>query len=694
MCKQADARRPVYLRGGVVMAWMAGTGIFVMLMVLNGWGAAQAESQELSAVSRQDTQAEFLSACTILPEVFPAPVLSQSSVSPVRGGELRLQPTIEDYFDAPEINSTLWISGYSNDGYPDVPSPQSIGGVLRLDANYLRAQQPFGAEMPVRFFEASARFVTSPYPVAYADIGFYRSMPPLRAMTETSSIRLFVGQTVIESELPGHMYVRSKDGLFSPSAPPTKDAIDTLVGNWGESQAEQMAALDQFHTYAIHWDQSETNYLIDGSPIITTPLGLSKPTPHAGISTLPTYVFLYSQDPTFFGGGRSPLLVDWVRAGAYPAQGSYTSCIQDAGEAVNWSRITLSASVPAESGVVVESRTSQDGMAWSDWNATSAVASGVTVLSMTNPSGRYFQYRVIFSTMNPAITPEVEMVESGYFGAQVVQVTPAATFITPGDVFSFQATVLDANGEKMVAYPTPVAWSVVNGGGTIDSKGQFTAGFTPGNFVDTVMAAIPGLKPGNATVTVGNAPLATVQVCCEGKEGVPLLLSAAVEPNPEHPPLYFQWDLNNNGEYNDATGATVEYTFPQEGDYPVAVLVTNSLGFTNTARTSVTVLNVAPQITAVNTNSPVAPGAEVTVEVLATDVPGDLLLYSFDWNDDGEFDVIAQPSNRALRVFDAIGEHNIRVRVQDDGGGEALATVAVRVEQHRVFMPLTLRQIE
>jgi len=692
MCKQADARRRVYLRGGVVMAWIAGTGILVMLTVLNGWGAAQAESQGTSAVFRQDTRAEFLSACTILPEFFPAPVLSQSSVSPVKGGELRLRPTIEDYFEAPEINSALWISGYSNDAYPNVPSPQSIDGVLRLDANYLRAQQPFGAEMPVRFFESSTRFVTAPYPVAYADIGFYRSMPPLRAVTETSSIRLFVGQTVVDSGLPGHMYVRSKDGLFSPNDPPTQGSIDTVVGNWGESQAEQMAALDQFHTYAIHWDESETDYLIDGSPIITTPLGLSKPTPHAGISTLPTYVFLYSQDPTFFGGGRSPLLVDWVRAGAYPAQGSYTSCVQDAGEAVNWSRVALSASIPAQSGVVVESRTSQDGVAWSDWNATSAVASGVTVLSMTNPSGRYFQYRVIFSTANPTVTPEVETVESAYFGAQTVQILPATTFIAPGDVFPFHANVLDANGEKMVAYPTPVAWSVVNGGGTIDSNGQFTAGFTSGNFVDTVVAAIPGVQQGIATVTVGNAPIVTLQVCCnEAKEGIPVVLSAAVEPNPEHPPLYFQWDLNNNGEYNDATGATVEYSFPQEGDYPVAVLVTNSLGFTNTARTSVTVLNVAPLITSVNTNTPVKLGEEVIVDVMAVDVPADLLFYSFDWNDDGKFDVIDQPSNRALSSFATSGEHRIRVRVRDDGGGEALDAVVVRVESYMVFMPLTLR---
>lgn len=673
------------------MACICGAGLWMLMLLYDVQaGLVRMAVANMDLVIAQDSRADFSAACAVLPELLAQPELTQITVSPVHGGELRLQATFEDYFDGVEIDSTRWISGYSNAAYPSVPPPQIVDGLARLDANYLRARNSIGAETPVRFFEASARFVTAPAPVAYADLGFYRSLPPLRVLTETSSIRLFVTQTTIESATPRHMYVRSKDGLFTPSTPPAQGALDTVVDAWGASSSAQFAGLNQFRTYAIHWGQTTTAYLIDGAPVITAPVGASQPLPHAGVSTLPTYVLLYSQDPSFFDGGRSPLLVDWVRAGAYAAQGSYTSCITDAGQVVNWSRLTLSATVPAGTEILLESRTSQDGVSWSSWTPAGAVVHGVSTVPTYAPAGRYFQYRATLRTTDVRVSPELGRIERAYFEPVAVRVQPALAFVNPTNEFAFTGEVIDRNAEPLLGYPASPQWAVVNGGGAINANGVFRAGGVTGSYTDTVVATIPSLTPGVASVRVGVAPTVTVNVCCPGLEGVPITLTASSSVGDQRTSHHYSWDLNGDDVFDDAVGATVTYIFPKEGDYPVQVLAANSLGFTATAQAVAKIVNVPPQIVAIQTNSPVRPLEPLTIEVIAVDVPADILTYAFELNDDGVYGVAE--TNRVTTNYATPGTRTIRVRVHDDGGGEAVGSQVVVVEPFQLFLPLTVRR--
>ena len=70
-------------------------------------------------------------------------------------------------------------------------------------------------------------------------------------------------------------------------------------------------------------------------------------------------------------------------------------------------------------------------------------------------------------------------------------------------VFSLGADTVAFIGYSILqkAYQVASNWSVVNGGGTIDAFGEFTAGMTPGNYVDTVEATYGGVS-GYATVEV------------------------------------------------------------------------------------------------------------------------------------------------------------------------------------------------
>ena len=96
-----------------------------------------------------------------------------------------------------------------------------------------------------------------------------------------------------------------------------------------------------------------------------------------------------------------------------------------------------------------------------------------------------------------------------------IDVTPSPVSMGVNGTQQFVAIGRDAGGNVFLMNPT---WSVVNGGGTIDSStGLFTAGTTTGTFNATVKAT-SGAVSGSATVTVSPA--------------VPTLVTIAVSPDP------------------------------------------------------------------------------------------------------------------------------------------------------------------
>lgn len=96
-------------------------------------------------------------------------------------------------------------------------------------------------------------------------------------------------------------------------------------------------------------------------------------------------------------------------------------------------------------------------------------------------------------------------------------VTPNPATVQAGLTQQFTAAGFDGNGNPIAI--TPV-WSVVNGGGTINSStGVFTAGSTAGAFIGTVSATSGGAT-GTATVIVTSTPVP------------PILATIVVTPNP------------------------------------------------------------------------------------------------------------------------------------------------------------------
>jgi hypothetical protein len=118
-------------------------------------------------------------------------------------------------------------------------------------------------------------------------------------------------------------------------------------------------------------------------------------------------------------------------------------------------------------------------------------------------------------------------------------------------------------------------------------------------------------------------------------EGTNVTLSASGSSDPDGQPLTYAWDLDNDGQFDDATGVTATFdTVGQDGVFPVKVKVTSPGGASDVDDATVTVTNVAPAIPTLGNNGPKAENASVTVSGVASD-PGWLesLTGTINWGD-------------------------------------------------------------
>jgi hypothetical protein len=118
-------------------------------------------------------------------------------------------------------------------------------------------------------------------------------------------------------------------------------------------------------------------------------------------------------------------------------------------------------------------------------------------------------------------------------------------------------------------------------------------------------------------------------------EGVDVVLSAAGSTDPTGQALTYAWDLDGDGEFDDATGVSPTFDrVGQDGVFPVAVKVTDTDGGYDVDSSTVTVANVAPSVTGLASSSPRDENTVLTISGVVSD-PGwlDPLTATVDWGD-------------------------------------------------------------
>jgi len=144
------------------------------------------------------------------------------------------------------------------------------------------------------------------------------------------------------------------------------------------------------------------------------------------------------------------------------------------------------------------------------------------------------------------------------------------------------------------------------------------------------------------------------------------------------PPYTYYWDLDDDGEYDDATGATVSWSWDEPGDYVIWLKVIDDED--NTA-TDYAFVNIVKENNPPNKpekpTGPAAgkPGVSYTYTSSAVDPDGDNVYYWFDW-DDGTSSGWKGPYNSGAtvsvsHVWSSAGTYQVRVKAKDIHGEES-----------------------
>ncbi|TWU59230.1 Inner spore coat protein H [Rubripirellula tenax] len=148
---------------------------------------------------------------------------------------------------------------------------------------------------------------------------------------------------------------------------------------------------------------------------------------------------------------------------------------------------------------------------------------------------------------------------------------------------------LSAGGESVLLYNvdgTTLVDSVTFGEQTTDiSYGRFPDGSST---LTVLSAASPGATNTNEVIE-NIAPTAEAGGPYTGTVGEMITLSGATSTDPDGTITSYAWDLDNDGQYDDATGVTAMFTATATGTFTVGLQVTDDDGATNANTASVTV---------------------------------------------------------------------------------------------------------
>lgn len=221
--------------------------------------------------------------------------------------------------------------------------------------------------------------------------------------------------------------------------------------------------------------------------------------------------------------------------------------------------------------------------------------------------------------------------------------------------------------------------STVSGGATItnwnwdlDADGQFDDAFGPSisyqfnaaGVYNVGLQIITDMDPPAAVyklITVNPVPTADFSApdVCEGTATMLTDQSSIASGSI----VSWQWDLDNDGFYDNGTGSTLSNNFGVAGSYVVGLQVTSDQGCQSTTNESVT---VDPMPTVGFSVAEVCLGDQTELTAISTVSSGQVTSYQWELNENGLFD---DASGQAItNQFAADGNYQIGLRVTSDQG--------------------------
>jgi PKD repeat protein len=162
-----------------------------------------------------------------------------------------------------------------------------------------------------------------------------------------------------------------------------------------------------------------------------------------------------------------------------------------------------------------------------------------------------------------------------------------------------------------------------------------------------------------------------------GTEGSPITLNGSGTRDPESRTISYEWDLDNDGVYDDATGVTPAYTWNDDYSDSIGLRVTDDSGAISTATATVTINNIPPTVEAgADINNAIA-GTAINFNGSLTD-PGTLDTHTIEWNF-GDGSPTVKGTLTPTHTYTSSGNYTVILTITDDDGGIGTDTLAINV---------------
>ena len=222
---------------------------------------------------------------------------------------------------------------------------------------------------------------------------------------------------------------------------------------------------------------------------------------------------------------------------------------------------------------------------------------------------------------------------------------------------------------------------------------QYYSGAESALLGDDVVVTAPDETTGiDAVMQIDNdPPVADAGGPYAGGEGVPINFDGSASHDPNAPAddiVEYEWDLDGDWDFDDASGETTPVVFANDGIYEIALRVTDSYGLTDEDTATVTVANADPVVEHFDPGSDPFEGQVFTYSSTFTDAGvDDTHIATIDWGDGTPVAPVelvepAPPVAGTLTAEHAYGDngtYGVTVTVEDDDSGTGTDTFSVTV---------------
>jgi PKD repeat protein len=148
----------------------------------------------------------------------------------------------------------------------------------------------------------------------------------------------------------------------------------------------------------------------------------------------------------------------------------------------------------------------------------------------------------------------------------------------------------------------------------------------------------------------------------------------------------YRWDLDGDGQYDDATGQTATHTYPGAGPFEIALQVEDNNGAVTTSNTRVLRVNSPPNPSFTIAPNPAVLNETITVNASSSrDFDGSIAAYEWDFDYNGSPDTFTTDATgvQATTSYAIPGERTIGLRVKDNTGATTVLPREVMVQVTR-----------